>query len=63
MKISQLRDVFESAGRLCRDAGNERAEHALTDLSKLFVGRETMTVSRFVTLMEKAIASENVPGA
>jgi hypothetical protein len=62
MKISQLREVFDSAGLLCRDTGNGQAAQSLTEFSRLFVGRETMTVSRFVTLIEKATASENVPG-
>jgi len=62
MKISQLREVLESAGKLCRDLDNPRGAQSLAEFSKLFVGRETMTVPRFATLIAKAAATENVPG-
>ena len=62
MKMSQLREVFESAGQLCRDSGNGQAAQSLVEFSRLFVGHEAMTVSRFATLLAQAAATENTPG-
>jgi hypothetical protein len=63
MKISQLHAVFDSTAQLCRDSGNASAAQSLLEFSKLFVGRETMTVSRFATLITTAASAEDAPDA
>ena len=47
MKVSQLRQLLESAEQIYRDSGNTAAVHSLHEISSLFAGRETMAVPAF----------------
>ena len=55
MKVGQLRKVFEAAEQIYRGGGNTSAAYSLNQLSNLCAGYETMTVSRFATLISKTI--------
>jgi hypothetical protein len=53
MKVSQFRQVLESAARIYRESGNAAAANSLTELSSLCAGRETITVTSFASLIAK----------
>lgn len=59
VKVAQLREVLGSASRLYRESGNEVVAHSIDELSSLFAGRETMTVSAFASLIAKVTPAEN----
>jgi len=58
MKVAQLRKVFEAAEQIYRGGGNASAAQSLNQLSSLCTGYETMTVSRFATLISKTTAGD-----
>jgi len=58
MKVSQLREIFESAAQIYRDSGNAPVANSLGEISTLFVGSEPMTVSAFANLIAKVTAQK-----
>jgi hypothetical protein len=53
MKVEQFGKVLKAAEELFRDNGNVTAAQSLRELSTLFAGRETMTVSSFCAMLAK----------
>lgn len=51
MKLGDLREIFNAAERIYREAGSAAAAEALKDVSSLCDGRESMTVAAFAKLV------------
>ncbi len=51
MNLGDLRKIFEAAGHIYRETGNEAAAEALKEISGLCDGRESMTVTAFAKLV------------
>ena len=60
MNMKQLGQIIESVGQIYRDAGNMEATQSLVDLSKLFEGHQTLSVSKFSALIEKVTTLDDV---
>lgn len=54
MKVSQLRDIFNSVERLYRAAGNDEAANSFKEISALCEGHDKITVAAFAVMIEKA---------
>lgn len=59
MKVKQLGEIIQVARDMYRSGGNAGAAQALDELSALFAGHETMTVSKFVVKIENAAKNQS----
>lgn len=58
MKVKQFREMLQAAEQFYRDAGNTDVASSIGEIATLTTERDTLTVSAFTSLIEKAAAAQ-----
>jgi hypothetical protein len=56
MKVSQLKIALEQTAQMHQETGNVDIAMSLHEFSRLFAGRESMTIESFAKLIGKAMS-------